>query len=90
MSTRWQTRPSELLGVDDVLHAFWFDEAIYYFGTEFENDLEESTKSKGKKPDSPEMTAQKRQRRLDKWLEGSPGSAPRFRDPNQQIGQRKG
>ena len=84
MSSKWETRPSEFLGIDDSLDAYYFDSAVYYFGVEFEDDLEKALKTRGKKQDSEEMRNQKRERRLAIWLDdGTQEKQPRrFRDPN--------
>lgn len=83
MSTKWQVRPSELLGLDHVVEAYFFDKAVYYFGVTMEADVEEYSSSKGKKADKPEMTKMKRERRVNEWLnDGSTPQAKRFRDPN--------
>jgi hypothetical protein len=82
-------RPSDFLAIENSLEAFYFDSAVYLFGVEFESDIEESTKSRGKKPDSPEMQQKKRERRVAKWVaDGNSDTTPRFRDPN--IEQRRG
>jgi hypothetical protein len=66
------------------MQAYYFDKAVYLFGTTFDADIEEYSKSKGKKPDKPQQTQQKRERRIAAWLADESDSTPavkRFRDP---------
>jgi hypothetical protein len=78
-----------LLSVENDAAAFYFDRAVYTFGVTFDADMEEATKSKGKKPDTPEQTKRKQENRLAKWLDD--GSTPRaaqpkrFRDPAAEM-----
>ena len=68
------------------MSAFYFDQAVYTFGVTFDQDMEEASKSRGKKPDTEEQTKRKRDARLKQWL--NDGSTPAvktgsgFRDPN--------
>jgi hypothetical protein len=82
MSVKWRTRPSDFLGIEHSTQAYYFDKAVYLFGTTFDADLEEYTKSKGKKPDSARITQQKRERRIAAWLaDDSTPQVKRYRDP---------
>lgn len=80
MAGKFRCRPSELLNVSHSVEAFYLDRAVYTFGSHMEADLEEATKSTGKKADKPEVTKMKRERRLALWMQSSDG--PKFRDPN--------
>ena len=87
MANQWHVRPSAFLALDNTVEAYYFDKAILTFGTAFDADMEQASKSMGKKPDSPEMTKLKRQRRLDQWLNDGvdkpKGSG--FRDPAAEM-----
>lgn len=76
-STRFQVRPSTLLDVQDPYQAFCLDQAVRFFGSALEAELEEAS--------SKEKTAEKatraRQAILDRVL--FPGETPkkRYADP---------
>lgn len=89
MAKTFKTRPSEFLVIDHPVQAFYFDRAIFSFGTSFDNDMEEQEQYKGKKPPKPEAVKLKKRRRLRKWLEDDDGSAStQFRDPAVGGGRR--
>jgi hypothetical protein len=72
-------RPSELHGIEHPVTAYFFDRAIYTFGTTLEADLEEAG-SKAKK----EAQAERMRRlRLNTWLNDGTEKKPeqKFRDP---------
>jgi hypothetical protein len=89
MSTKWRVRPSQFLAIENDVAAFYFDKAVYSFGVTFDADIEEHSKSRGKKPDTEEQTKRKREQRMARWLaDGStPASAQprRFRDPAAEM-----
>ena len=87
MATKFQTRPSQFLGISDTLQAFFFDKAVFYFGSTIEADLEEYTKDRStKNPDKPEVKKRKREMRLAVWLtEPNEEGKPKFRDPNVEL-----
>lgn len=74
MAQEWRRRPSEFLDIQDPLVAYYFDRAIYVFGTAVENDMEEQ---RGKAKDS-KKGDQAAQRAFNKWINPAP---ERFRDP---------
>lgn len=87
MASKFRVRPSEFLGMENKLEAYYLDKAVYHFGTAFDADIEEASKSTGKTPDKPDMTKMKRERRVAKWLDDGTGPTPqqRFRDPAGEI-----
>jgi hypothetical protein len=88
MSTKFKCRPSEVLGLDDRTDAFFFDKAVFYFGTEVEKDLEEHCKDRSTKhPDKPEVKTRKREARLAMWLNTDEEGKRKFRDPNVNPGR---
>lgn len=74
--------PSDLYGLTDPLQRFYFNRAIWIFGTNVENDLDEvDNKSTGKKV-SQKALASKKQMVLNKWLPPKDGNTRgRFKDP---------
>jgi hypothetical protein len=81
IATRFHTRPSSILGIDHLVDAYIFDKAVLHFGTTLEEDLEESAKSRGKTADKPEVTKDKKQKRLAVWLNVDEQGKKQFRDP---------
>jgi hypothetical protein len=81
MSKTYHSRPSELYGISHPVQAFFFDRAVFTFGTAVENDLKESTR-KAKKQ---EQVDRIRDRVMAKWL--GPTTPGVFRDPH---AERKG
>lgn len=90
MAKTFRTRPSDFLQVDHPVQAFYFDRAVFNFGTAFDADMDEQEQHKGKRPPKPEAVKLKKQRRLRKWLEDDEGEKPpqRFRDPVVDGGRR--
>ena len=77
MAKQWKTRPSEILHIQDELHAYFMDRAITTFGMAVEAELDEaSTNAKDSK-----KAVQARQRVLERWLD----IAPKFRDPKAGV-----
>lgn len=64
MATKFQSRPSEHLNIEHPVAAFYFDRAIYTFGSLLEADMEDEV---GKVKDE---KGQKRaaQRVLNRWM----------------------
>lgn len=77
MSQAMGCRPSDLLSLTNRLHAFYFDRAVWLFGSTLENELElASENSKDVK------TAKRdRQRVLDRWFPQQRNVKGRFKDP---------
>jgi len=48
MCKAMRCRPSELMGFDEYPMAFYFDRAVFYFGTHVENEMEKAGSGKGK------------------------------------------
>jgi hypothetical protein len=71
LSSKFHCRPSDLYGIEHPVRAFFFDRAVYTFGTALESDLAASTE-KSKKPAQAKAI---RQRVMAKWLGG-------FREPS--------
>lgn len=70
------------MGIDDTVKAYFFDKAVFYFGSTVDADLEENSKSRSSKtPDKPEVTKMKRESQLAKWLADEGDGKKRFRDP---------
>jgi hypothetical protein len=70
------------LGLVHPLDRFLFDKAVFYFGNAVENDLEEHSKSRSSKhPDKPEVTLEKKERRLAVWTRTDEQGNKKFRDP---------
>lgn len=72
---RWQTRPSELLGIEDVYVAYCLDEAVLEFAAHIESELN-NVKVKG---DNQDILAKRREAVLESLLTGN--VAKRFADP---------
>jgi hypothetical protein len=81
MCKTYHCRASELYGISHPVQAFFFDRAVYTFGTSLENDLKESTR-KAKKQDQADRI---RDRVIAKWL--GPTTPGVYRDPH---AERKG
>lgn len=64
LSKAYSRRPSELYGIDHPVQSFFFDRAVYLFGTTLEADLEKA----GEKAKKPKQAEQARMRMLQKWL----------------------
>ena len=78
MSQKIQTRPSDLLGLVDPLVRYYFDKAIWTFGSLVEADLHQvDSKSK-----NPKTAAQKRRMVLQNWIPAKQETVKgRFKDP---------
>lgn len=85
MSQSLRTRPSDLYGIHDELLAYFFDRAVYTFGTAVEADVREA--SEGSKDNA--QAKRKAMLRLNVWLtdpEPEVQSAPKkFRDPMERL-----
>jgi hypothetical protein len=64
LSKTYNARPSELYGISHPVQQFFFDRAVYVFGTTLESDLEKA----GEKAKKPKQAEQARMRVLQKWL----------------------
>lgn len=64
LSKAYVVRPSELYGMTHPVQAFFFDRAVWVFGTTLESDLEKA----GAKAKKPKQAEQARMRVLQKWL----------------------
>lgn len=81
--------PSQLVGLSSSTKIFYFDRAIWRFGTKVENALNEVENSKhGKgKPKSQQWVTLNRQRVLDKYLGATEAEkAKRYKDPAVSLG----
>lgn len=85
MSQTYQKRPSEILGVDDPVYAYWIDRAVMYFGLSFEKDIEDATE------DSKNAAQAKRiaDGVLARWMDDEETTPqvekPKFRDPAEHF-----
>jgi hypothetical protein len=68
LSKAYTCRPSELYGIEHPVQKLFFDRAVWVFGSTLEADLEESGKSRGKKPKSEKQTNAARMKVLALWL----------------------
>lgn len=78
-------RPSSYLGLSDPMVCYYFDKAVYHFGSLVDADLNEAENTKGKKV-SDKTIAGRKQNVLNKWMPppASPDGSPargRFKDP---------
>lgn len=73
MAKTWKTKPSEILRIQDELHAYFLDRAVTTFGMAVEAELDEASANA---KDSKKAT-QARKRIMDKWLDITPS----YRDP---------
>jgi hypothetical protein len=83
-SQAFHCRPSELLGLEDKLIAYFFDRGIWFFGSHVESEVDKAgegaargVKSKGNRE---ALVNGARQRALDKLLDGKTAKS-KFRDP---------
>lgn len=82
MAKTFQCRPSSFLALDHTVEAFFFDKAVFYFGTSVEEDIEEYTKDRSSKtPDKPEVKKLKKERRMAVWMGTDEQGNRKFRDP---------
>jgi hypothetical protein len=81
MAKTFSCRPSQLLAINDELHAYWFDRAIMLFGRAVEHDMEEA-RSESKT----DAEAQRRQAlSFGSWMR-DPNEKPKFKDPADMRG----
>jgi len=76
MAEAYHRTPSELLKIQNPLHAYFLDRAVFYFGVAIDADMERSTRdAKNEK-----MRVVKQNMVFNRWkiTEGSRG----YRDPN--------
>lgn len=64
LSKQWKVRPSELYGVNHPVQAFYFDRAVWVFGTTMEADMDKA----GQKAKKPKQQEAARLRVMHKWL----------------------
>jgi hypothetical protein len=76
----WKTRPSQLTHITDPLRAFYFDRAVYTFGTEVETAMDEAADGAKSKKEA----QRKRQMALAKYMKNADGTTASgtFRDPS--------
>jgi hypothetical protein len=75
-SQQFRCRPSEILGVTEQPAAFYFDRAVFTFGSALESELEKAGQSKGKSKKTDSQIAMARQQIMARWL-----GTQRFADP---------
>ena len=80
-SQAFHTRPSTLLNIEDEYPAWCLDQAVRYFGTALENEMDEASANEKKA----EKAKAARQRVLDRVL--FPGETPkkRYADPGAKF-----
>lgn len=79
MSRSLRTQPAVLLGISNQLVAFYFNRAIWTFGSTLDAELEEIS-NKAKKPGSAQA---KKSMRLALWLDEGQGGL--YRDPAASV-----
>lgn len=77
MSEKYHCRASELIGITNKLHAYFFDRAVFYFGVAIDAEMEAAT---GSAKNAQQATARQHMilLRYRIFAEGDKG---RFRDP---------
>ena len=83
LSTKWNVRPSDLVGIDDAYRAWCFDEACAEFGSSVEEEMEKARKSGGKKS---KISAEQREAKADNARRRMLGEEQKFRDIRQLKG----
>ncbi len=90
LSKTYGARPSELLGVDDQLAALHLDAAVWRFGTELEEALNQEMnpprQGKRSKPLTPAQQHVRAMDVLEKWLGVS--GLKKYKDPALGTGKR--
>lgn len=76
---QWKVRPSQLLDIEDAYVAYCLDEAIGYFGSQLEFELDKA--SSGKESKGERSAKMKRQSVLDRVLGPPKKETARFADP---------
>ena len=75
MSQAMQTRPSELAGLLDPLVKFYFDRAVWSFGSVVDSEMEQASE----KAKTTKSATAKRMMVLNKYIAGD--TRGRFKDP---------
>jgi hypothetical protein len=75
MASAYSTLPSKLYGLKHPVEAFYFDRAVFFFGTAMDADVEESTE-KVKKNRKAAI-----ERRVSLWLDDDGNMPGRFASP---------
>ena len=76
MAQKFQTIPSNLVGLTDPWDAYRFNRAVYHFGTELEEAMNKVPKGRNDK-----QTEIRRMRVLQKWIPEAASGEKQFRDP---------
>lgn len=79
MAVKFNSLPSEVVGITDAFDAFRFNRAVHHFGSSLEAALDEVTGKTEKE------IAAKKLRVLHKWIPEAAGSSARFRDPAKET-----
>lgn len=84
-SQAYRCRPSELLGLEDRLMAYYLDRGVWYFGSNVESQVETAGENAGAGVKNAKNRAAlingARARTLDKLLGGNTTAATKFKDP---------
>lgn len=64
LSKTYHCRPSELYGIEHPVQQFYFDRAVWVFGSTVDNEVDKA----GEKAKKPKAAEQARLRVLNKWL----------------------
>lgn len=64
---KFSCKPSELLGIESQPQAFYFNRAVFTFGTALEAELERAGQTRGKKKKNEQQIAMARQRVMTRW-----------------------
>ncbi len=76
LSKDLQTRPSDLLAIRNPLVRYYFDHAVWLFGSAVEADLEEA----GRKAKNERLATARRLMAMNRWVPSKDGKGI-FRDP---------
>lgn len=72
-------RPSDLVGIESDLWAYYFDRAVFTFGRAIETELDKAGRSSGKKKKTDAQIEMARNSIMAKWL-----GLRRFADPTKR------
>lgn len=85
MSNQWKVPPSELYSITDPLTAYYFNRAVLYFGSAYEEDIEDAVDGAKSKEQARRAAEAAKARWLNDDIEDDdtpqPIEAPKYRDP---------
>lgn len=85
-SQAYRCRPSELVGLEDALIAYYLDKALWFFGSHVESEVDNAGDSAARGVKNAKnkhaLVNGARMRTLEKLLsDGKPSAAMKFKDP---------